>query len=73
MASPAVRRLLSAASVPSEMSLETNVLRYLANCLERRGVGLDEGSVAMASPTQNEEAHMGYDSQVKLPDGRYVL
>ena len=27
----------------------------------------------MASPTQNEEAHMGYDSQVKLPDGRYVL
>ena len=39
MASPAVRRLLSGASEPSEMSLETNVLRYLANCLERGGGG----------------------------------
>ena len=72
LAPPAARRLLSGASAPSEMSLETNVLRYLANCIEWRG-GLEEGSVAMASPTQNEEAHMGYDSQVGLPDGRYVL
>ena len=55
------------------MSLETNVLRYLANCLERSRRGPAEGVVEMASPTQNEEAHMGYDSQVKLPDGRYVL
>ena len=73
MAPPAVRRLLSGASMPSEMSLETNVLRYLANCLERSRRGPAEGVVEMASPTQNEEAHMGYDSQVKLPDGRYVL
>ena len=73
MAPPAARRLLSGASAPSEMSLETNVLRYLANCLERSRGGLAEGVVEMASPTQNEEAHMGYDSQVKLPDGRYVL
>ena len=72
MAPAAERTLLSGASAPSEMSLETNVLRYLANCLECRA-GLEEGSVEMASPTQNEEAHMGYDSQVKLPDGRYVL
>ena len=57
--------------MPSEMSLEVNVLRYLANCLER-GARL-EGDVEMASPTQNEEAYRGYDSQVKLPDGRYVL
>ena len=73
MAPPAVRRLLSGASMPSEMSLETNVLRYLANCFERSRRGLAEGAVEMASPTQNEEAHMGYDSQVRLPDGRYVL
>ena len=66
------RQILSGASVPSEMSLEVNVLRYLANCLEC-GAGLEEGSIAMASPTQNEEALLGYDSQVKLPDGRYVL
>ena len=55
------------------MSLETNVLRYLANCIEREMGGLAEGTVEMASPTQNEEARMGYDSQVGLPDGRYVL
>ena len=73
MATRARRRLLSGTSAPSEMSLETNVLRYLANCLERSRGGLAEGAVEMASPTQNEEAHMGYDSQVKLPDGRYVL
>lgn len=54
------------------MSLETNVLRYLANCLERRA-DLDEGCIEMASPTQNEEAWRGYDSQVGLPDGRYLL
>ena len=72
MAPAAERTLLSGASAPSEMSLEVNVLRYLANCLECRA-GLEEGSIAMASPTQNEEAHMGYDSQVELPDGRYVL
>ena len=72
MAPAAERTLLSGASAPSEMSLEVNVLRYLANCLECEA-GLEEGSIAMASPTQNEEAHMGYDSQVELPDGRYVL
>lgn len=72
MAPAAGRTLLSGASAPSEMSLEVNVLRYLANCLECEA-GLEEGSIAMASPTQNEEAHMGYDSQVELPDGRYVL
>ena len=72
MAPAPKRTLLSGASAPSEMSLEVNVLRYLANCLEDNA-GLEEGGIAMASPTQNEEAHMGYDSQVKLPDGRYVL
>ena len=72
MAPAAGQTPLSGASAPSETSLEVNVLRYLANCIERKAC-LKEGSVAMASPTQNEEAHMGYDSQVELPDGRYVL
>ncbi len=72
MAPAAKRTLLSGASAPSEMSLEVNVLRYLANCIERK-VPLEEGYVEMASPTQNAEALLGYDSQVKLPDGRYVL
>ena len=72
MAFHARRQILSGASAPSEMSLEVNVLRYLANCLEDNA-GLEEGGVAMASPTQNAEALLGYDSQVELLNGRYVL
>lgn len=71
MTSAHTQELMSDTTVPSEMSLETNVLRYLANCLEREA-RLAEGSITMASPTQNEEAILGYDSRVKLPDGLYV-
>ena len=72
MASPASRQLLPGASAPSGMLLEANVLRCLANCIERKAC-LKEGGVEMASPAQNAEARTGCDSQVKLPDGRYVL
>ena len=57
--------------LPSEMSLETNILRYLANCLERRH-GLAEGAVVPVSPTQAEEHALGFDASVCLPQGRYV-
>ena len=58
--------------LPSEMSLETNILRYLANCLERRH-GLAEGAVVPVSPTQPEEHALGFDAAVGLPQGRYVV
>ena len=58
--------------LPSEMSLETNILRYLANCLERRH-GLAEGAVVPVSPTQAEEHALGFDAAVGLPQGRYVV
>ena len=58
--------------LPSEMSLETNILRYLANCLERRH-GLAEGAVVPVSPTQHEEQALGFDAAVGLPQGRYVV
>ena len=61
-----------AEQVPSEMSLETNMLRYLANCLERR-LGLDEGGVTMTSPTQPQEKDVGFDAMAGLAPGRYVL
>ena len=61
-----------AEQVPSEMSLETNILRYLANCLERR-MGLDEGGVTMTSPTQPQEKYVGFDAMAGLPSGRYVM
>ena len=57
---------------PSEMSLETNILRYLANCLERRH-DLAEGAVVPVSPTQPEEHSLGFDAAVGLPEGRYAL
>ena len=57
---------------PSEMSLETNILRYLANCLERRH-GLAEGAVVPVSPTQHEEHALGFDAMVGLPRGRYAV
>ena len=57
---------------PSEMSLETNILHYLANCLERRR-GLAEGAVVPVSPTQHEEHTLGFDAAVGLPPGRYVV
>ena len=57
---------------PSEMSLETNILRYLANCLERRH-DLAEGAVVPVSPTQPEEHVLGFDAAVGLPEGRYTL
>lgn len=56
----------------SEMSLEVNILRHLANCLELRG-GLAPGSVTMTSPTQNDEDDLGYDAVVGQPNGRYAL
>lgn len=61
-----------AEQVPSEMSLETNILRYLANCLERR-MDLDEGGVTMMSPTQPQEKYVGFDAMAGLPSGRYAL
>ena len=57
---------------PSEMSLETNILRYLANCLERRH-DLAEGAVVPVSPTQPEEHVLGFDAAVGLSEGRYAL
>lgn len=54
------------------MSLETNILRYLANCLERR-MDLDEGGVTMTSPTQPQEKYVGFDAMAGLPSGRYAL
>ena len=57
---------------PSEMALETNVLRYLANCLERR-YRLAEGDVTLTSPTQREEKWLGFDAMTRLPNGRYAL
>ena len=57
---------------PSEIALETNVLRYLANCLERR-CGLAEGAVTLTSPTQHEEKTLGFDAMAGLPDGRYAV
>ena len=54
------------------MALETNVLRYLANCLERRR-GHAEGTVTLTSPTQPEEKWLGFDAMTGLPNGRYVL
>lgn len=56
---------------PSETSLEVNILRYLANCLERRR-GLAEGAVVPVSPTQPMERWLGFDAIVGLPRGRYV-
>lgn len=61
-----------ARQLPSETSLETNILRYLANCLERR-LGLDEGDVTMVSPTPPREKYVGFDAMTGLPSGRYVL
>ena len=61
-----------AGAVPSEAGLETNVIRYLANCIERR-MKLPEGSVEITVPTQHQEKHLGYDASVGLPPGRYVL
>ena len=58
--------------LPSEMSLETNILRYLANCLERRH-GLAEGAVVPVSPTQAEEHALGFDAAVCLPSRLLVL
>lgn len=55
----------------SEMSLETNILHHLAGCLERK-YGLAPGDITMTSPTQNEEADLGFDALVGQPDGRYV-
>ena len=55
----------------SEMSLETNILHHLASCLERKP-GLAPGDITMTSPTQNEEADLGFDAVVGQPDGRYV-
>ena len=55
----------------SEMSLETNILHHLASCLERK-YGLAPGDITMTSPTQNEEADLGFDAVVGQPDGRYV-
>ena len=69
MAPAAGRTLLSGASAPSETSLEANVLRCLANCIERKAC-LKEGGVEMDSPAQNAEARTGCDSQARLPDGR---
>ena len=57
---------------PSEMSLETNILRYLANCLERRH-DLAEGAVVPVSPTQHEERTLGFDAAVGLAPGRYAV
>jgi len=57
---------------PSEMSLETNILRYLANCLERRH-DLAEGAVVPVSPTPHEEHMLGFDAMVGLPQGRYAV
>ena len=57
---------------PSEMSLEANILRYLANCLERRH-GLAEGAVVPVSPTPHEEHALGFDAAVGLPPGRYAV
>lgn len=59
-------------TLPSEMALETNVLRYLANCLERCCC-LAEGTVTLTSPTQREEKGLGFDAMTSLPNGRYVL
>lgn len=59
-------------TLPSETALETNVLRYLANCLERRCC-LPEGAVTLTSPTQREEKWLGFDAMTSLPNGRYVL
>lgn len=56
----------------SEMSLETNILHHLASCLERKP-GLALGDITMTSPTQNEEADLGFDAVVGQPDGRYVV
>ena len=61
-----------AAAVPSEAGLETNVVRYLANCIERR-MRLPEGGVEITVPTQHQEKHLGYDASVGLPPGHYVL
>ena len=58
-------------TMPSEMALETNVLRYLANCLERRH-GLAEGAVTLTSPTQPEENALGFDAMAGLPNGCYA-
>ena len=57
---------------PSEMSLETNILRYLANCLERRH-DLAEGAAVPVSPTPHEEHTLGFDAMVGLPRGRYAV
>ena len=54
------------------MSLETNILRYLANCLERRH-DLAEGAVVPVSPTQREEHTLGFDASVGLAPGRYAV
>ena len=59
-------------TVPSEIALETNVLRYLANCVERRR-GLAEGAVTLTSPTQHEEKTLGFDAMAGLPNGRYAV
>ena len=56
----------------SEMSLETNILHHLVNCLERKPC-IAPGSITMTSPTQNEEADLGFDAVVGQPDGRYVV
>ena len=61
-----------AARPASEMSLETNILHHLASCLERKP-GLAQGDITMTSPTQNEEADLGFDAVVGQPDGRYVV
>ena len=57
---------------PSETSLETKILRCLANCLECRH-GLAEGEVVPVPPAQAEEHALGFDAVVGPPRGRCAV
>ena len=56
---------------PSEAGLEVNVLRHLANCLEKKRRP-DEGAVTITVPTQPEENKLGFDAATDLAPGLYV-
>ena len=43
----------------SEKTIEINILRHLANCIENRSPGSNVGVIA---PTQNQEKNLGFDA-----------
>ena len=43
----------------SEKTIEINILRHLANCIENR---LSDSNVGVIAPTQNQEKNLGFDA-----------